>query len=147
VRSGAAAGHAGYFHETAFYDSDEHFLAIVVPFLRDGLEAGESVVAAFAPVNQGLLRDCLGAGSGVRYIEGEDQYPRPAGAIHRYRQLFGELVAGGAAQIRVAGDVPHPGVGVPWDWWSRYEAVVNHAYAEFPLWACARTTRVPLRPA
>jgi hypothetical protein len=40
VRTGAAAGHRGYFHETAFYSSDEEFLAIVVPFL-EGSDAGD----------------------------------------------------------------------------------------------------------
>ena len=34
MRTGAAAGHRGYFHETAFYSSAEEFLAIVVPFDR-----------------------------------------------------------------------------------------------------------------
>jgi hypothetical protein len=26
-------------------------------------------------------------------------------------------------------------VGVPWEWWARYEATVIHAFDEFPLWA------------
>jgi anti-sigma regulatory factor (Ser/Thr protein kinase) len=41
----------------------------------------------------------------------------------------------GARQIRILGEVPHPGVGVPWEWWARYEATVIHAFDEFPLWA------------
>jgi anti-sigma regulatory factor (Ser/Thr protein kinase) len=56
--------------------------------------------------------------------------------------MLGEYVAAGASQIRVAGDVPHPGVGVAWDWWARYEAVVNHAYDDFPIWGlCPYDTR------
>ncbi len=31
MTTGAAAGRRGYFHETAFYSSDEEFLTIVIP--------------------------------------------------------------------------------------------------------------------
>ena len=45
MRTGAAAGHVGYFHEAVCYDSDEHLLGVVVPFLLDG-------VAGVAALNQ-----------------------------------------------------------------------------------------------
>jgi anti-sigma regulatory factor (Ser/Thr protein kinase) len=142
MRTGAAAGHAGYFHETAFYGSDEEFLAIVVPFFTEGLAAGEPVVCAFAAANQQLVRDAFPDTSEVRYVGGERQYQRPAGAIRRYRELFGEYAAQGVSQIRVAGDVPHPGVGAVWDWWARYEAAINNAYNDFPVWGlCPYDTR------
>jgi anti-sigma regulatory factor (Ser/Thr protein kinase) len=142
MRTGAAAGHAGYFHETAFYGSDEEFLALVVPFFAEGLAAGEPVVSAFAAANQQLVRDAFADTSGVRYVGGEWQYQRPAAAIRRYREMFGEYAAQGVSQIRVAGDVPHPGVGGVWDWWARYEAAVNHAYNDFPVWGlCPYDTR------
>jgi anti-sigma regulatory factor (Ser/Thr protein kinase) len=142
MRSGAAADHEGYFHETAFYDSDQDFLDVVVPFFADGLHAGEPVVSAFAEHNQALIRDSFGAGSGIRFIDGDVQYARPASAIRRYRQMLTEYVAAGADQIRVAGDVPHPGLGVPWGWWARYEAAANQAFGDFPLWGlCPYDTR------
>jgi anti-sigma regulatory factor (Ser/Thr protein kinase) len=134
MRTGAAAGHRGYFHETAFYGSDDEFLGVIVPFFTDGLEAGEPVVSAFTSSNQRLVREVFGDDHGIWYLGGERQYLRPAGAIRRYRDLFAEHVALGANQIRVAGDVPHPGVGAPWGWWARYEAAVNHAYNGFPVW-------------
>ena len=46
MRSGAAASYSGYFHEAAFYDSDDEFLAIVVPFLTEGVEAREPAMVA-----------------------------------------------------------------------------------------------------
>jgi anti-sigma regulatory factor (Ser/Thr protein kinase) len=142
VRTGAAANHRGYFHETAFYDSDEEFLAVVVPFFADAVAAGEPAVAAFGARNQRLVRDALGAGSGVRFLDGDAQYLRPAVAIRQYREMLADYVAAGAGQIRVAGDVPHPGVGVGWDWWARYEATVNRAYDDFPIWGlCPYDTR------
>ncbi|AEV84790.1 transcriptional regulator [Actinoplanes sp. SE50] len=142
MRSGAAAGYSGYFHESAFYDSDERFLAVIVPFFTEGLAAGEPVLAAFDAGRQELVREAFGPRSGIRFLDGATQYRRPAGAIRRYREIFGEYVAGGAAQIRVAGDVPQPANGAPWDWWARYEAAVNRAYQDFPVWGiCPYDTR------
>jgi anti-sigma regulatory factor (Ser/Thr protein kinase) len=142
VRSGAAAGHTGYFHETAFYGSDEEFVAIVAPFLRDGLVAGEPVLVACGPHNSELIRRAVGS-LGLRFLPGADQYARPGPTIRSYRSMFAELVAGGAAQIRVVGDVPHPGVGMDWHGWLRYEAAVNEAFDDFPLWGlCPYDTRI-----
>ncbi|SFK74322.1 Anti-sigma regulatory factor (Ser/Thr protein kinase) [Amycolatopsis sacchari] len=142
MRSGAAAGHTGYYHETAFYSSDQELLDVVVPFLEDGLAAGEPVLVAFGPVNQRLLTSAMDT-SKLTVIAGEEQYLRPASAIRRYRELFARYVEQGVSQIRVVGDVPHPGVGEPWDWWARYEAVVNHAYDDFPLWGlCPYDVRI-----
>lgn len=143
MRSGAARGHHGFFHEAAFYSSDQEFLEIVVPFLTDGLEAGEPVVSAFARHNQTLLRDVFGAGSGIRFIDAGLLYARPASAVHRYRRMLGEYVKAGVRQIRTAGEIPHPGTGAPWDWWARYEAAVNRAYDDYPLWGlCPYDTRL-----
>src|SRR5690348_13287479 len=116
MRTGAAATYRGYFHETGFYDSEEEFLKLVVLFFTDGLTAGEPVVSAFTPHNQQLVRDAFGAGSGIRFLVGEAQYLRPAVAIRQYRSVFGDYAAAGVTQIRVAGDLPHPGVGARWDW-------------------------------
>jgi anti-sigma regulatory factor (Ser/Thr protein kinase) len=142
MRTGAAAAHRGFFHQTAFYGSDEEFLAVVKPFIADGLTAGEPTIAAFAPANEALIREAFGTDHALIYLEGEAQYQRPAGAIRGYRELMDDFVARGAGQIRIVGDVPHPGVGVPWEWWARYEAIVNHAFDRYPLWGlCPYDTR------
>lgn len=141
-RTGAPAGHHGYFHETAYYDSDDAFCEIVVPFVEGGIEAGEPTVVACAPPNTAILRRELASVGGVTFLSGGEQYLRPASAIAAYRKLFAALVDDGAPQIRVVGDVPHPGTGASWDWWARYEATVNHAYDAFPLWGlCPYDTR------
>ncbi|MEU4447479.1 sensor histidine kinase [Actinosynnema sp. NPDC050801] len=133
MRTGAASGHVGYFHEIAFYGSDDDFRSIVVPFVDEGVSAGEPVLLACRPANERLVRDAVGDASGIVFLSGGDQYDRPTEAILAYRKLFAEYA--GAAQIRVVGDVPHPGVGATWDWWGRYEAAVNEVFAEVPLWS------------
>ena len=139
----APGAHCGYFHEAAFYDSDEDLVAIVEPFLRDGRELGVPTLVTFAERNATLVRRALPDLEGVEFVDGGGQYRNPAQTIAEYHRRFTDLVADGAEQIRVVGDVPHPGVGVPWESWARYEATVNHHYDDFPLWGiCPYDTRI-----
>lgn len=141
MRSGAAAGHSGYFHEVAVYSSDEEFLAVTVPFLQGGVDAGEPALAAVGDGQLRLLRSAMDT-SRVTVVPISEQYRRPAVSIRQYRNMLAELTAKGAEQIRVAGQVPHPGTGQPWDWWSRYESAINVLYDEYPLWGmCSYDSR------
>jgi anti-sigma regulatory factor (Ser/Thr protein kinase) len=133
---------SGCVHETAFYGSDEELLAVTMPFLAGGVEAGEPTIVAFDGHHSDMVRRALGDVEGVRYL-GDAQYSRPAWAIQRLRQLVVEHMEAGAERVRVVGDMPHPGVGVPWDWWCRYEATVNYALRDVPLWGlCPYDTRI-----
>ncbi|WFE34748.1 sensor histidine kinase [Micromonospora sp. WMMD975] len=143
MRTGAAAGHVGYIHEAILYDSDEHLLAVVLPFLTGGVEAGEPTVVGLGARNADLVRRALPAGAGVTFLPGGDVYARPTGAIRAYRELLAGHVAAGATQIRIVGELPPVVFGATWDWWARYESAINHAYDEFPLWSmCAYDRRV-----
>ena len=51
-----------------------------------------------------------------------------------YRRLFEFHTAMGAGQIRIAGDVPHPGNGRRFEGWDRYEAAVNTVWQDFQVW-------------
>ncbi|WP_346533648.1 sensor histidine kinase [Micromonospora sp. DPT] len=142
MRTGAAAGHRGYFHEAVCYGSDDDLLAVVVPFLTGGIAAGEPTLVALGDRNTALVRAALGPDSGVSYLDGGDVYARPTAAIRSYRQLLADHVAAGAGQIRIIGELPTSAFGATWDWWARYESAINHAYDDFPLWSmCAYDTR------
>ncbi|GLY93313.1 anti-sigma factor RsbA family regulatory protein [Actinoplanes sp. NBRC 103695] len=129
MRSGAAAGHEGYFHTSLCYSSDEELLAVAVPFLTEGREAGEPSLVTLDERSAGLVRSAMPAGSGVEYLAGGAVYSRPTAAIRSYRRLLAEHAATGAPQIRIVGGVPSGPA------WARYEAAINHAYNDFPLWS------------
>ena len=77
----------------------------------------------------------------------DDRYDRPVSVMRSKRELFTAHLTDGASRIRVASEAPHPDVGGPRDGWARYEAAVNRAYAEFPLWGlCADDTRITPGP-
>jgi anti-sigma regulatory factor (Ser/Thr protein kinase) len=140
MRTGAAAGHPGYFHEAVYYASDDELLAVVVPFLRDGVAQGEPTVVALGEEHAALVHDALppGVASSVFFQPGGDMYARPASAIRSYRAMLADYTGAGADQIRIIGELPPSELTATWDWWARYEAAINHAYDEFPLWSmCA----------
>jgi anti-sigma regulatory factor (Ser/Thr protein kinase) len=137
MRTGAAAGHSGYFHEAVYYATDEELLAVVVPFLRGGVAEDEPTVVAFGEQHTALVRSALPAADAGRVLfhPGCDMYARPASAIRSYRKMLADYTAAGADQIRIIGELPPTALGATWDWWARYESAINTAYDEFPLWS------------
>src|SRR5690348_775704 len=134
MRTGAARGQVGHFHEAGFYRSDAEFGALIVPFAEEGIAAGEPVILGYDERKSALVRSWLTDPSAVEFIGDEGLYARPARAIAAYRQLFEFHLAMGAGQIRIAGDVPHPGNGGWFEGWDRYEAAVNIVWQDFPVW-------------
>jgi anti-sigma regulatory factor (Ser/Thr protein kinase) len=147
MRTGAAAGHLGYYHEAVCYSSDEDLLAVVVPFLSGGAEVGEPTVVSLGSRNAGLLRAALPADLPITFLAGDALYARPAAAIRSYRKLLARYVADGASQIRIIGELSPEMFGATWDSWARYESAINRAYDDFPLWSmCAYDTRSTPQP-
>jgi anti-sigma regulatory factor (Ser/Thr protein kinase) len=143
MRTGAAQGHAGFFHQAAFYSTDDELLELVVPFLEEGIRAGEPGVIAFGDRNAELTRAALGDRPELTFLPGADHYSRPATTIRSYTELFADLLSTGASQVRAVGDVPHPGTGFEWHGWCRYEAAVNLAFDDYAVWGlCPYDTRL-----
>jgi anti-sigma regulatory factor (Ser/Thr protein kinase) len=146
VRTGAAAGREGNFHELVLYDSDEELLATVVPFLREGLAAGEPAVVAWDETRAALLRAAMPDADEVVFLDGGQAYARPTRAISAFREMLAGYAAAGAGQVRIAGELAtHPST---WDWWARYESAGTQAYGDFPVWfLCSYDTRTTPGPA
>jgi anti-sigma regulatory factor (Ser/Thr protein kinase) len=142
MRSSGAPDHRGLRHEAALYNSEDELLSVAVPFLTGGAEAGEPTIAVFGEKNAELIHAALGDTVNISFLDATAHYSRPATTIKTYRKLLAQYVAEGAQQIRVTGEIPRAGTGLPWEWWARYEATANHAYEDFPLWViCAYDTR------
>ena len=134
MRTGAARGQAGHFHEAGFYGSDAEFRALIVPFAEEGIAAGEPVIIGCDDRKSGLLRSWLTDPSAVEFLGAKSLYATPAGAIATCRRLFEFHVAMGAGQIRIAGEVPHPGNGGRFEGWDRFESAINIVWEDFPVW-------------
>jgi anti-sigma regulatory factor (Ser/Thr protein kinase) len=135
MRTGAANGCIGHVHEAGFYSSDAEFLALIVPFVTGGTAAGEPVVIGYDDRKCDLLRAELARPDRVSFVADTRLYATPAGAIAAYREQFEWYVAGGAKQIRIAGDVPHEGNGGRFAGWDRYESAVNLVWQDYPVYS------------
>jgi hypothetical protein len=134
MRTGVARGHVGHFHEAGFYGSDAEFRALIVPFAEEGIAAGEPVIIGYDGRKNALVQSWLTDPSAVTFLADSGVYATPTRAIAAYRRLFELHVAQGAGQIRISGELPHPGNGGRFDGWDRYEAAVNTVWQDFPVW-------------
>ena len=65
---GAPTGRAGFRHEAALYASDEEFLALAVPFLADGIAAGDPTLLAVPAPLQRRVQEALGDPAGLTLL-------------------------------------------------------------------------------
>jgi anti-sigma regulatory factor (Ser/Thr protein kinase) len=114
-----------------------------VPFARDGARRGEPVIFAYDRHKTSLLRKWLADSPAVIYISDYEPYSTPAKALGGWRKLVEAHVAAGAERVRIAGNVPHPGYGIPYTGWDRYEAAIDRALGDLPVWApCLYDSRI-----
>jgi anti-sigma regulatory factor (Ser/Thr protein kinase) len=119
----------GLTHRAFMYDEDTDFLRAAVPFVREGIDAGEAVLAISSARGVTDLRRALGSDSdAVEFGDSACWYVRPARTIAAYSSFVAENAT---ARIRVMAE---PG----WDTgsaaeiseWTRYEAIVNQAFVD-----------------
>jgi anti-sigma regulatory factor (Ser/Thr protein kinase) len=140
------AAFRGYTHDALLFDTDDRLTEVAVPFLLEGLAAGEAAVVATAPRTAAVLREAVGGHPLVHLLARGDIYrPRTPAAITTFRQLAEQRAAEGATRVRVVGEVDFGPTERDWLEWRRYEAVINRALASWPLWGLCvfDTQRLP----
>lgn len=128
----AAAPLAPFRHEAVLYAGDDGFLERIVPFVRDGIAAGEPTLVMTNARKIAALRELLGGVEEelVEYRAMEVVGANPARIIPAWDDFATRLSAGGARRLR--------GVGEP-IWAGRapaelaechwHEALINRAFA------------------
>jgi hypothetical protein len=128
-------------HWACIYDDDKQFLQTAVPFLADGLELGEPVLAVTTPANLELLGTALGDRSGdLDYADSAffgRRPPQRVAAFNRYWKGCGSARDGSQGSRRDSGDTGYSGVRILAEpvWagrssrevtaWTRMEAALN----------------------
>ncbi|MFH8799262.1 anti-sigma factor RsbA family regulatory protein [Streptomyces sp. NPDC017936] len=140
------SGNDRFVHQALIYRNDHEFLATTVPFCREGLDRGDTVLAVTTPANTDLLRRALGGASEqVEFVDAAEWYRTPGrtlGAYHRYVDRC--TGTGGRPWVRIIGEPVWTGRdALETAEWTRYESAVNVAFAGCPAWiVCPYDTRV-----
>jgi len=124
---------AEFRHEALIYDDAAGFLDGTVPFLRDGLEAGEPALVAVSQVPRALIEEELGSEAAeLRFADMEGLGRNPARIIPFWRQFVDEC---GGRPARGIGEPVWPGrAHHEIDECRRHEALLNVAFGGLPAW-------------
>ncbi|MCW2700680.1 MAG: hypothetical protein JWQ45_2215 [Blastococcus sp.] len=146
--TGQPAGHPahGFSHDALLYDSPEQLVRIAVPFLLEGLAAGDAAIIAASPDTAAILSEAIDGDPRVHVVQRGDAYSaRTATAITNFRRLAEEANASPGHWVRVIGELDFGRTEREWLEWQRYEAVINEALVGWSLWGLCvfDTARLP----
>jgi transcriptional regulator with XRE-family HTH domain len=122
-------------HQALVYQDDDSFLAATAPFLAEGMERAEALMAVTTAGNIENLRDRLGKDARhVRFVESDGWYNSPASALNAYRGFLDDERAQGALWARIVGEPVWAGrsqdeIRV----WNQYESLLNLAFGPMPV--------------
>ena len=122
-------------HEVLLYANEEEFLETAGPFLAEGVEAGEAVLAVTTKANIGLLRSRLGdTAREIQFEECSGWYDSPSQAFFGYRTFLDSRLKAGAPWVRILGEPPSSSDSSDeFRVWMRYEALLTLAFASQPV--------------
>jgi anti-sigma regulatory factor (Ser/Thr protein kinase) len=123
-------------HQALLYRDDEEFLSGTVPFVREGVEAGEPVLVAVGEQKTALLRGELnGAAEHVRFIPMAEVGRNPARIIPAWRDFVDRNTREGR-QGRGIGEPIWPGrTGPEISECQLHESLLNVAFDDGPGWS------------
>ena len=119
-------------HQAFIYGSPEEFVAGMAPFVREGLERGDTVFAAAHRPNVEALREELGKESElVRLHDTTEWCVQPYERLQAFLSLVDELPEG--TTLRAMGEPVWVGSDAVLRQWGRYESIINLALADAPM--------------
>ncbi len=122
-------------HEALFYSGEDGFLRGTLPFVRDGLQAGEPVLVAVREERAQALRSALGDdASRVRFVDMQALGRNPARIIPAWREFLSEH-SGADTTVRGIGEPVWPGRSeAELVECERHEALLNVAFSGGAAW-------------
>jgi transcriptional regulator with XRE-family HTH domain len=122
-------------HEACLYDSVEGLAESATAFVRDGLSRDYALLVVTASTTQRLIKDMLGNDEkAVVFRDSSDWYTTPTAATRGYEAFLRDARAGGAPWTGVIGEPVWAGRSAQEvAAWTRYESVVNLAFAAWPV--------------
>jgi anti-sigma regulatory factor (Ser/Thr protein kinase) len=121
-------------HNAFVYESEGEYVARAVPFLRQGLEAGQGAIVANTRPGLATMREALGPDAAlVTFVDVSSAYTRPAHTLAAYHRVYAEQLQR-TPELRAVADVQFGPDPREWDTWTGYEAVFNRSFGHLPAW-------------
>jgi anti-sigma regulatory factor (Ser/Thr protein kinase) len=121
-------------HNALVYASPDEYLARAVPFLQEGLAAGEGAIVAHTKPGLAMVREALGPSAAqVTFVDVSAAYTRPARTLAAYHKLYAEQLRR-TPTLRAVADVQLGPDPREWELWTGYEAVFNRSFGHLPAW-------------
>jgi transcriptional regulator with XRE-family HTH domain len=122
-------------HRALLYSTEDEFLNTAVPYMADGVDRSEAVLAVTTKPNSELLRERLGADAGgAEFAESAVWYRSPAGALESYRAFATAELEAGRPWVRIVGEPVWAGRSEDEiRLWTRYESLLNLYFAAWPV--------------
>jgi transcriptional regulator with XRE-family HTH domain len=122
-------------HSAFPYRSDDQFRSTIGPFLAEGIERSEALIAVTTAANIELLREHLGRDArSVEFVDASDLYSTPIAALQAYKAFSEAKLERGAPWVRILGEPVWTGRSdTEIRLWTRYESLFNLVFAGTPL--------------
>ncbi len=119
---------APFWHAALVYADEREFLAGAVPYLREGLRAGERLLVVTSRPNVEALRQRLGGHEpAIEYADSIAWYSAPGPTLTAYDDYMREHTRNGR-RVRILGEPPwREELPLQRQAWQRYEALLNVA--------------------
>lgn len=105
-----------------------------MPFLRAGIDAGETVLVVCTDRSATLLNEALDGDARVVFLPQDEVYRNASRTIRTYQRFVEREMAAGMRGVRLVGEVAFGPSPESWKEWTRYESVRNRAFAAYPIW-------------
>ena len=132
----------GYVHEAIFVGSEEELVTAAVPFLREGLEAGEAVGVACSEATNAVLCSQLANDPRVALLPHGRVYRDAQTAVGAYQEFVSSYLTSGHAGVRLLGEVDFAAY-TSWHEWALFEAASDDLLVSTPVRSgCLYDTRM-----
>jgi anti-sigma regulatory factor (Ser/Thr protein kinase) len=121
-------------HPALLHAGPDEFLNYIGPFVAEGIELGEPTLVAVDAHNLAALRDAVGHGaSTVAWADTGTWFPHTGTRLRAFHDIATEEQKAGATHVRLVGEPVWPTEPARVREWHRYESVLNHVLAAFPV--------------
>jgi hypothetical protein len=122
-------------HRALLYGTEQELAETVGPFLDQGIERSEALLAVTTQTNIEVLREHLGSDAGrVEFLDSDSWYSAPGAALSAYGAFVSASVDAGAPWVRIVGQPVWSGRSdSETRLWTQYESMFNLVFSASPV--------------